>query len=129
VVYTLTQFPTVSRVALQSPGQPVAAPVRRSDYADLLAPIVVSDPVVGQRVSSPVTVAGTANVFEATVTLRLLDAPGREIATRFTSATLRQRLPGQLVGAHAVPAAAPSKCTYEQTALLVSGRSAECSRS
>jgi immunoglobulin-like protein involved in spore germination len=33
------------------------------------------------------TVAGTANVFEATVTLRLLDASGREIATRFTTAT------------------------------------------
>ena len=87
VVYTLTQFPTVSRVALQSAGEPVAAPVRRSDYADLLALIVVSDPVLGQRVSSPVTVAGTANVFEATVTLRLLDASGREIATRFTTAT------------------------------------------
>jgi hypothetical protein len=77
VVYTLTQFPTVSRVALQFAGQPVAAPVRRSDYADLLAPIVVSDPVVGQRVSSPVAVAGTATVFEATVSLRLLDASGR----------------------------------------------------
>jgi len=87
VVYTLTQFPSVSRVALQSAGAPVAAPVRRSDYADLLALIVVSDPVVGQRVSSPVTVAGTANVFEATVSLRLLDASGREIATRFTTAT------------------------------------------
>ena len=48
---------------------------------------MVSDPVVGQRVSSPVTVAGTANVYEATVTLRLLDASGREIATRFTTAT------------------------------------------
>ena len=87
VVYTLTQFPSVSRVALQSAGEPVGGPVRRSDYADLLALIVVSDPVVGQRVSSPVTVAGTANVFEATVSLRLLDASGREIATRFTTAT------------------------------------------
>jgi hypothetical protein len=87
VVYTLTQFPSVTRVALQSAGQPVAAPVQRSDYADLLALIVVSDPIVGQRVSSPVTVAGTANVYEATVTLRLLDASGREIATRFTTAT------------------------------------------
>jgi hypothetical protein len=87
VVYTLTQFPSVSRVALQSAGEPVAAPVGRSDYADLLALIVVADPVVGQRVSSPVTVSGTANVFEATVTLRLLDAAGREVATRFTTAT------------------------------------------
>jgi hypothetical protein len=74
-------------VALQSAGEPVVAQVRRSDYADLPALIVVSDPVVGQRVSSPVTVAGTANVFEATVTLRLLDASGREIATRFTTVT------------------------------------------
>jgi hypothetical protein len=87
VVYTLTQFPTVSRVGFQSAGEPAGWPVGRADYADLLPAIVVTSPLIGQRVSSPVTVAGTANVYEATVNVRILDAAGRELAARFTTAT------------------------------------------
>jgi hypothetical protein len=87
VVYTLTQFSTVSKVGFQKDGVPAGWPLGRADYADLLPPIVVTSPVIGQRVTSPVTVAGTANVFEAVVSLRILDAGGREIATRFTMAT------------------------------------------
>ncbi|MEV2237451.1 Gmad2 immunoglobulin-like domain-containing protein [Micromonospora sp. NPDC049891] len=82
VVYTLTQFPTVQRVAFGT-----AAPVDRTDYADLLPPIVVTGPVIGDRVTSPVTVTGTADVFEATVSVRVLDATGRQLATTFTTAT------------------------------------------
>jgi Immunoglobulin-like domain of bacterial spore germination/Sporulation and spore germination len=87
VVYTLTQFPTVSEVAFRSGGEPVGEPAGRADYADLLPAIVVASPVIGARVTSPVTVAGTANVFEATVSIRVLDASGAEIATSFTTAT------------------------------------------
>lgn len=87
VVYTLTQFPTVTRVGLQSGGQPVSAPVTRADFADLLPAIVVFGPVIGQRVTSPVEVSGYATVFEAHVSLRVLDAAGRELATRFTLAS------------------------------------------
>ncbi|MBX7267117.1 GerMN domain-containing protein [Micromonospora sp. Llam7] len=82
VVYTLTQFPTVARVAFGS-----AAPAGRDDYADLLPPIVVTGPAIGDRVTSPVTVTGTADVFEATVSVRVLDAAGRQLATTFTTAT------------------------------------------
>ncbi|GIJ26655.1 hypothetical protein Vqi01_18170 [Micromonospora qiuiae] len=82
VVYTLTQFPTVRRVAF---GRD--APAGRADYADLLPAIVVTGPVIGDRVTSPVTVLGTADVFEATVSVRLLDAAGRQLATAFTTAT------------------------------------------
>jgi Immunoglobulin-like domain of bacterial spore germination/Sporulation and spore germination len=87
VVYTLTQFPTVSRVRFAGDGQPAGAPVGRGEYADLLPAIVVLDPVIGQRVTSPITVTGTADVFEATVNVRLLDADGRQIATAFTTAS------------------------------------------
>jgi hypothetical protein len=87
VVYTLTQFSSVSRVGFQSDGQPLAAPVGRADYADRLPAIVVTSPVIGQRVRSPVTVAGTADVYEATVIVRVLNAAGREVATTFTTAT------------------------------------------
>ena len=87
VVYTLTQFPTVSRVGFQSAGEPAGWPVGRADYMDLTPVIVAMSPAIGQHVSSPVTVTGTADVFEATVSVRILDAAGNEIATRFTTAT------------------------------------------
>jgi hypothetical protein len=87
VVYTLTQFASVSRVAFRSGEQPTGPPLARQDFADLLPPIVVATPVVGERVSSPVNVSGTADVFEATVSVRILDAAGHELATTFTNAT------------------------------------------
>ncbi|MBL6276365.1 GerMN domain-containing protein [Micromonospora fiedleri] len=82
VVYTLTQFPTVRQVAFGA-----AAPAGRVDYADLLPAIVVTHPVIGDRVTSPVTVSGSADVFEATVSVRVRDATGRQLATAFTTAT------------------------------------------
>jgi hypothetical protein len=93
VVYTLTQFPTVSRVGFQKDGQPAAAPVGRADYADLLPQIIVTSPVIGQRVSSPVTVAGMAEVYESTVSMRLLDAAGKEIVSTYTTAHCLPRCP------------------------------------
>ncbi|GII24624.1 Gmad2 immunoglobulin-like domain-containing protein [Planosporangium mesophilum] len=87
VVYSLTQFPTVSRVQFRSGAEPLGRPAARSEYADLLPPIVVTSPDIGERLSGPVTVDGTADVFEATVNVRVLDAAGRVIATAFTTAT------------------------------------------
>ncbi|HYZ13879.1 MAG TPA: Gmad2 immunoglobulin-like domain-containing protein [Actinomycetota bacterium] len=49
--------------------------------------IVVKQPVSGEEVVSPVTIAGTADVFEATVHMRVLDSGGLEVAARFTTAT------------------------------------------
>ncbi|MGV9808706.1 Gmad2 immunoglobulin-like domain-containing protein [Micromonospora chersina] len=83
VVWTLTQFPTVRRVAFA----PADAATGRDDYADLLPPIVVTAPAIGDRVGSPVTVTGTADVYEATVSVRVLDAAGQEIGTAFTTAS------------------------------------------
>ncbi|MEH0930396.1 Gmad2 immunoglobulin-like domain-containing protein [Micromonospora sp. CPCC 205558] len=82
VVWTLTQFPTVRQVRLDG-----EAPVDRADYADLLPPIVVTGPIVGERVTTPLVVTGTADVFEATVSVRVLDAAGREVATGFGTAS------------------------------------------
>ena len=86
VVYTLTQYPTISSVEFRINGVG-NAPVKRSTYADLLPAIVVAMPSIGSTVTSPVTVSGTANVFEATVSVRVLDASGGEIATTFTTAS------------------------------------------
>lgn len=97
VVYTVSQFPTVQGVDFRLDGDPVEAfsgegivleePQTRADYEDLLPAITVEGPVIGQRVSSPVTASGTANVFEATVSIRILDEAGDTIAEEFTTAT------------------------------------------
>jgi len=49
--------------------------------------IVVRTPVAGDEIVSPVAVAGTADVFEATVSIRILDANGQELAAAFATAT------------------------------------------
>jgi hypothetical protein len=97
VVYTLTQFPTVSRVSFELDGRPITTfssegialdrPVTRADFEDLAPPIVVDTPKADAEVHSPVTISGTADVFEATVSIRIRDATGNEIARDFTTAT------------------------------------------
>jgi Sporulation and spore germination/Immunoglobulin-like domain of bacterial spore germination len=97
VVFTVTQFPTVEGVQFELDGQPVETfsgegivldqPVTREDYEDLMPMITVEAPTVGSPVESPVLIAGTANVFEATVTARVLDAAGNVLVEDFTTAT------------------------------------------
>jgi germination protein M len=97
LTYTLTQFPTVRGVNLESDGKPVTVfsgegiileqPMTRRSYRDRLPAILVQSPMIGEQVSSPVTISGTANVFEATVSITVLDAQGTEIASGFTTAT------------------------------------------
>jgi hypothetical protein len=97
VVYTISQFDTVQGVDFRLDGEPVETfsgegivledPQTRNDYEDLLPAITVSSPAIGQRVSSPVTIAGTANVFEATVSIRILDQNGDRIVETFVTAT------------------------------------------
>ena len=97
VVYTLTQFPTVQKVRFRLDGTPVDVfsnegivldhPVGRDDYVNLLPPIVVQKPAAGARVTSPVTVSGVANVFEANVTVEILDASGKVVGKTFTTAS------------------------------------------
>jgi hypothetical protein len=51
------------------------------------APIEVTTPSEDDIVSSPVTIAGTADVFEATVSIRILGEDGRILADTFATAT------------------------------------------
>jgi germination protein M len=97
VVYTLTQFPTVNGVLFELDGRPVDVlggegvvvdhPVTRKDYRDLLPAIVVRSPQPGSHVANPVTVSGTADVFEANVTVEVVDSAGRTVGNAFTTAT------------------------------------------
>ena len=97
VVYTLTQFPTVKKVRFRLDGTPVNVfssegivldhPVGRNDYSDLLPAITVAKPASDSSVTSPVMVAGTANVFEANVSVEVLNANGDVVGKTFTTAS------------------------------------------
>jgi germination protein M len=97
VVCTLDQFPTVKGVLFQLDGRAVDVlggegividhPLRCRDYRDLLPAILVTSPASGETVANPVTITGTANVFEANVTVEILDAAGNVVGSGFTTAT------------------------------------------
>jgi germination protein M len=97
VVYTVTQFDTVDSVRFELDGEPVEFfgghgidvrdPQTRQDYEEYVALIVVLTPAIGERVDNPVSISGTANVFEATVSIRIRDADGDVVASTFTTAT------------------------------------------
>lgn len=97
VVYTLAQFPTVEGVLFSLDGEQVDViggegivvdqPLRRRDFRELLPAILVTSPALGQTVGNPIVIRGSANVFEANVSVEVLDASGQEIASTFTTAT------------------------------------------
>jgi hypothetical protein len=97
VVYTLTQFPTVDGVLFEIEGEPLeqtpghglllSGPQNRRQWRDQLPSIIVTEPTMGEAVTSPLKVVGNADVFEATVQMRLLDADGDRLARAFTTAT------------------------------------------
>jgi germination protein M len=97
VVYTITQFPTVEGVVFSLDGEPIDIlggegiiidhPLTRRDYADLLPAILVLSPALTQSVESPVLIRGSANVFEANVSVQILDENDEVLAETFTTAT------------------------------------------
>ena len=97
VVYTLTQFPTVSAVTFRVDGRPVDVfssegvtvdhPLTRSDFEDQLPAIFVDRPAWGASLGNPARVAGTANVFEAQFRVAIVGADGRILADTAAMAT------------------------------------------
>jgi hypothetical protein len=95
VVYTIGQFSTVQSVRFRIDGAsrtviggvPVQGTQSMKGYESLLPAIVVESPSIGSPASSPLSVSGSANVFEATVSIRILDEDGSKIAETFTNAS------------------------------------------
>ena len=83
VVYTLTQFPTVDTVRFGAGGPPLG----RDDVREVTPLVFLESVTPGDLVTSPVTVAGEANTFEATVRIQVLGANGAVLADTFTTAT------------------------------------------
>lgn len=95
IVFTGTQFEGIEmiRILIEGErvdaigGEGVAAEGRRPDFQNVAPAIVLESPKPGEEISSPVTVSGFANVFEANVNIRIVDANGDVLVESFTTAT------------------------------------------
>jgi germination protein M len=97
VIFTLTQFPTVDGVNFKLDGKAIDVlggeglildhPMSRADYEDMSPAILVESPTVGNSVSSPIRVTGTANVFEAVFKINIVNWDGLIIADEVVTAS------------------------------------------
>jgi len=97
VVYTLTQFPSISRVALEIQGSTPATfasgavslrnPLGRTDVLGALPAILVETPAVGDSLHGQLHLSGLANVFEAQFAVQLVDANGELLLDQPVHAT------------------------------------------
>jgi hypothetical protein len=99
IVDTLTQFPTIQNVAIDagttpvalsdSVGDPLGRPATALDYSDLTAqaPIFVRTPARDSTVTSPVTISGTAVVFEASFAVEI-HTGGKLVSTQTINASI-----------------------------------------
>jgi hypothetical protein len=114
LVHTLTQFPTVQRVAVQVDGRAVAGPLAR-DTSLPLAPIALAEPAPGALVKGDrLVVKGEASVYEGTVSLRLRDDRGQVMAQGYATAAEGAPGRGQFSGSLSfTPPAGPHAWTLE----------------
>lgn len=97
VVFTLTRDPQYRQVrflidgkavdSLGGEGVMIAAPQSRETWETLSPVVLVESPVLGDTVTNPLTVTGTANTFEAEFNLELTDGDGIIVAKRNVMAT------------------------------------------
>ncbi|MBI4729353.1 MAG: GerMN domain-containing protein [Acidobacteria bacterium] len=106
IVWTLTEFPTVKRVAFTVEGKPSGKasngrlvedwwghvglsdqPFARQDAIEVLEPITIWTPLDGVAVGREIAVTGEASTFEANVAFRLLDATGKRVSVTSTTAS------------------------------------------
>lgn len=97
VVATLTRFSGVKRVAFELDGESVTTiggegvvvdpPIGRRAIEEQTPQILIESPLPGDTVSSPIRLRGTANVFEANVSIEVRDETGKVILETFTTAT------------------------------------------
>ncbi|MCJ7724836.1 MAG: GerMN domain-containing protein, partial [Acidimicrobiia bacterium] len=98
VVFTLTRFDHIDGVRFLIDGVPtivfggegviVDDPATRTGFEDLLPAVMIEAPMYwGYEAGNPLVVSGTANVFEATVSLALTNNDGLILWEGFTNAT------------------------------------------
>jgi hypothetical protein len=98
LTYTLTQFPTVTRVNLRLDGRAVTVfsgegivlnrPMTRAMFHDDWLPSIwVDRPAYRAALPDPARITGLANVFEATFRIAILDGSRRVLVDRMAMAT------------------------------------------
>lgn len=97
VVFTITAFDGIDEVVFLIDGEEVDVfsseglvldgPQGREQYEDFLPLMLVEWPLAGAEVTSPLTVTGIANAFEASVSIRAEQLDGTVLAETFTTAT------------------------------------------
>ena len=113
IVYTLTQFPTITTVD----GGPFASPAARTDFSDLTseAAIFVTEPQRDATVSSPIRASGTADVFEGTMAVDVWSG-GRRLRTQTIQASSGTGTRGTWSATIAVPSGPAKLVFYEPSA-------------
>lgn len=81
IVATLTQFPTVQAVELDGKR------LTRLEIEDVMPSILVESPLPEARVAAPLRITGTANTFEASLIIEVLDADGTTLTRKIVTAT------------------------------------------
>ena len=87
-----TATPVASTSAPTSTPSPVASVCQGNPDPATPAQVVVSQPAANALVTSPLTVAGQINAFEATFAIAIKDASGADIATKTGHAQTGQML-------------------------------------
>jgi hypothetical protein len=96
IVFTLTRFEGIRAVHFLVEGEPLLSPVRtgipdpatRADFEDLLPAVLIENPAYWASAGgNPLAVSGSADVFEAVVSLELLDQDGEVLWEGVTNAT------------------------------------------
>src|SRR5262249_9099344 len=97
LTFTLTQFPSIDRVRLEVNGRAVSTltssrvhvpqPMSRDSWRALLPAITVWNPAIGTPLTAGVPRSGNADVFEAHLHIRVLNAAGTVIARASTTAS------------------------------------------
>lgn len=82
LVYSLTQ-PAVGASSVEIDGESYT----RADFEEQTPSVLVESPLPFEEVSTPITVTGTANTFEANFQYELLDAEGNVVDENFVTAT------------------------------------------
>ena len=96
VVFTATQFDSVEQVTIKLDGASVDAiggegvpanDLDRSDFTNVTPAVLVESPTPGASVTSPLTVSGISNTFEAGVNYTIADGDGLILVEGSTTAT------------------------------------------
>lgn len=97
IVYTVTEFPGVARVAFALDGAPavsiggegidVSTPVGRDDFGGVKPLIFATEPRPGQAVTSPLRIVGENSTSENNVEISLRTSDGRVLLETFATGT------------------------------------------